>query len=196
LSPIYCFEPNPISFELLRRNVAGESGIEIHPVAVGPQNSRMELFFGRHSSLQASLVPNEENGESRCLVDVRVLGEVLDERQVPGISLLKIDTEGMEIPILQSLGERLAKIEAVCLEYHSEHDRREIDRRLEDRFVLFASRASLPDRGTVCYAARESIDRWYAQTGRPRFVYPKETASLTATEQGADEASRNRRGNP
>lgn len=64
---------------------------------------------------------------------------------------MKIDTEGCEVEILESLGPRLAMIDYVLVEYHNEADRRRIDQLLCD-FHVYGSRAVRPRLGTVRYA--------------------------------------------
>jgi FkbM family methyltransferase len=170
---IYCFEPNPVTFALLHRNVSDEHGIEARQMALGCQNSQMRLFSGVYSSLQASLVPNEENRSDGPTVEVRAIDEILQELKIGDISVLKIDTEGMELPILRSLGNRIALTDVIYLEYHSESDRREIDRMLADRFILFASQVSVPDRGTVCYVAVSLVEDCRVRSSQPRFAFTK-----------------------
>jgi FkbM family methyltransferase len=177
---IYCFEPNPVCFELLRQNVAGEFGIEIRQFALGAADAQMPLFPGVYSTMQASLVPNEENRPTGTVVQVRSAKTALDEMDVAVVSVLKVDTEGMELPILRALGERLGQVEVIYLEYHSEHDRRDLDLLLADRFILFASRAAQPDRGTVCYVAADRLRRWQAQSNAPRNVFPKQSIGTSA----------------
>jgi FkbM family methyltransferase len=171
---IYCFEPNPISFQLLQRNVAQEPDIRILQCALGPDDSRQQLYQGIHSSLQASLVPNEENRSSGPMVEVRGVNSALDEMHIAAISVLKVDTEGMEAPILRALKDRLTQVEVIYLEYHSERDRRDLDAFLSDRFTLFASHADFPDRGSTCYVAADSLNRWHALGSLPRFAFPKQ----------------------
>jgi hypothetical protein len=79
----------------------------------------------------------------------------------------------MEVPILRALDDRLATVEVIYLEYHSERDRRELDALLSNRFSLFASHADFPDRGSTCCVAVESLDRWQALGSLPRFAFPK-----------------------
>ena len=174
---IVCLEPNPASFAYLARNVAGEPGIEIHPVALGAEDAEMRLFAGAHSSMQASLVASEENRPSSVGVRVRAAPALLAELGVERISVLKVDTEGMEFPILRALGAALDAIEVVHLEDHSDADRRELDALLSGSHVLFASRAAEPDRGTVTYVQRPALARWRAATRAPRYTFPKKASA-------------------
>jgi hypothetical protein len=98
----------------------------------------------------------------------------LTELNIESISVLKVDTEGLELPILRALGNNLLKTDVIYLEYHSERDRRDLDHLLADRFVLFASQATEPDRGTVCYVRADSLNQWRALSSMPRSVFPKQ----------------------
>jgi FkbM family methyltransferase len=173
---VFSFEPSPSSFEYLSRNVRGEAGIEIRQVAVGAEDAEMRLWAGAHSSMQASLIPTEESGQASVAVRVRAIRPLLEESGIERISILKVDTEGMELPILRALEEALADVEVIHLEYHSDEDRRELDALLSVSHVLFASRASEPDRGTVTYVRRGALDLWRAATSAPRYTFPKRAA--------------------
>jgi FkbM family methyltransferase len=171
---IFCFEPDPVCFELLTRNIAGETNIHAHNLALGPSNSRQQLYAGVYSSLQGSLIPNEENRKIGPTVEVRAVSEMLTGLAIESISVLKVDTEGLEYPILRALTDQLSRVEVIYLEYHSERDRRDLDQLLGERFILFASQASEPDRGTVCYVQSGSLQRWRALSSRPRWAFPKQ----------------------
>jgi FkbM family methyltransferase len=170
---IVAFEPNPASFELLARNAANEDRLEVHPVAIGANDAETTLFAGRYSSMQASLVPSEENGADGVRVRVRAVASVLAELGVERVSVLKVDTEGMELPILRAFGAALHEVDVVYLEYHSEADRRAIDELMGAHHVLFASRAGEPDRGTLTYARRPSLARWREESRTARYSFPK-----------------------
>jgi FkbM family methyltransferase len=173
---IFCFEPNPVCFELLTRNIKGDMNIHASNVALGPTNAQQQLFAGVYSSMQASLIPNEENRKTGPMVAVRAVSEILTELKIESISLLKVDTEGLELPILRALGNNLLTVDVIYLEYHSERDRRDLDQLLAERFVLFASQATKPDRGTVCYVRADSLNHWRALSSMPRSVFPKQPA--------------------
>jgi hypothetical protein len=74
----------------------------------------------------------------------------MDELDLRGTKILKIDTEGSEIPILQSIGERVQDIDFILIEYHSEADRRAIDALLRGH-TLFGARVARPGLGTLKY---------------------------------------------
>jgi hypothetical protein len=68
--------------------------------------------------------------------------------------LLKIDVEGAELAILESITSLFDRIQVIYLEYHSEEERLGYDRLLCDRFMLWRSSASMLHRGNVSYVAK------------------------------------------
>jgi hypothetical protein len=63
------------------------------------------------------------------------------------------------LPILRSLSRWLPGIGALFVEYHDEHDRREIDRMLEGTHLLYQARVTVPHRGELCYVATSRLPR-------------------------------------
>ena len=66
------------------------------------------------------------------------------------MDVLKIDTEGSEVEILESLRPFLPYVGILMVEFHSEKDRRSIDALLETH-VLFDANIRQPDLGIVKY---------------------------------------------
>jgi hypothetical protein len=89
------------------------------------------------------------------------------------ISILKLDTEGCEVPILTALQNYLPQTEVIYLEYHSEFDRRRIDSMLDRTHVLFHAAVFEPHRGTIGYIAADVLDKLHRASSRPRYAFPK-----------------------
>jgi len=155
--PIYCFEPCAQSREFLRVNTAPLKGIEIFPFGLAGQKRVAKLFHGRLHSMQNSTHSSVEVTESDFEeVDLLEAREVLQDKVGPG-SILKVDTEGSEIEILENLTPFFEHFGLIYLEYHSERDRREIDRVLERTHSLLFSNALQLHRGNVTYIANNAI---------------------------------------
>jgi hypothetical protein len=99
-------------------------------------------------------------GIQNDLVDVELLhaGQFADDVAarigVPGFDMLKVDTEGAEVPILQAMGHRLASITTIFLEFHSLEDRRVIEAMLAPSHDLRSEGWDAPDRGSLTYLRR------------------------------------------
>ena len=98
-----------------------------------------------------------ENTSAAVEVQLRAAGAALAERGVEAVDILKLDTEGCEVPILRSLAGLLPSLGVVFVEYHDEEDRREIDRLLGGTHVLCQGRVLAPHRGEFCYLARSRL---------------------------------------
>lgn len=97
---------------------------------------------------------NADRGVEVALHDAGLAFRQLD---IAAIDILKIDTEGCEVPILRSALELVRGGRALYLEYHSEGDRRVIDALLADTHILFSGAISGPHRGELCYVARSAF---------------------------------------
>jgi FkbM family methyltransferase len=106
-SVVHAFEPHPGNQVTLRHNLApfGDRAV-IHPVALAPTAGRARFFaegIGRYSGLAAFSGPHDP--ELEIDVECEAIGDAL-ERIVSadgGVDLLKLDTEGSEEALLDSV---------------------------------------------------------------------------------------------
>lgn len=154
---IYAFEPGREARELLLRNTAQFPQVHVFDYGLLDTESVRPLFHGRESSVTNSLGASCHNGSSSEQVRLRSAAAVWDEIPLSEITLIKVDAEGAELPILRDLSPRISSIQAIMLEYHSEDDRRQIDELLGRTHVLYASHSRQPHRGTVTYVSAQVI---------------------------------------
>ncbi|HEY1190184.1 MAG TPA: FkbM family methyltransferase [Gemmata sp.] len=154
---VHCFEPYPPAAALLRRNVAAEPAIEVHPVGLGERDELGTMYLHRNNSggnsLRAELVPDPRGTEP---VPIRDAAEVWDALGLDEVDVLKIDAEGAEPDILGRLGDRLKGVRVVLAEYHTGRDRRRLDALLEGH-ELFAASLHEPGRGVVKYVRSDLV---------------------------------------
>src|SRR6266508_4102258 len=145
---IVCFEPSPTNLEFLRRNTAFTNQIEVHPIGLSDFTGNVPLYIGKSQLMQNSIYPNEGVRCAHESAEIRDAGAEFDRLGFKDVSILKLDTEGCELPILRALGNRRNAIEIIYLEYHSESDRLVIDALLAERFVLAQANVTAPHRGS------------------------------------------------
>ncbi|MGE3313779.1 MAG: FkbM family methyltransferase [Planctomycetaceae bacterium] len=154
---IYCYEPAPEAYSFAVENLRPFDGVQVFPFGWYDKNCRVPLYTGKVASVTSSIVPSFETGDSTVEIELRQASTELDRLMLEHVSILKLDTEGCEVPILLDLEPMLDRVESLLIEYHSERDRREIDRILADRFALYYSQSRSLHRGVVGYVANRLV---------------------------------------
>jgi FkbM family methyltransferase len=118
---VVAFEPSPDVFQRLAKNIEinGIKNIRAVNAAVGDEPGTLSFAEGRMS------VNGRVTGTGPLKVPCVRLDDEL--RNVPSIDILKIDTEGYEIHVLQGASETLKKTERIVLELHYAGERQEIE---------------------------------------------------------------------
>ena len=147
---IFCFEPVPPTIELFKKNIGNDSGFHLYPYALSNREETAQLHLHPSNSGENSLKADENKSMETIRVPVKDAATVLRQIGLSYIDILKIDTEGCEVEILESLIPYLPYVGIVMVEYHSEKDRRSIDHRLETH-LLFDANISKPRIGIVKY---------------------------------------------
>jgi len=149
LSFIHCYEPLPENFATLKANLAPLSHrVVLNNWAIGDP-SWHKLFLGHNNCGEASFFDLGEQRPEWVQVETRA------PATLPKANILKLDTEGAEIEILSGLPE--IAFDVVLLEYHSEENRRSVDRLLEN-YILIGGHARCAHRGVLKYAHRSVVD--------------------------------------
>ncbi|WP_162604573.1 FkbM family methyltransferase [Geomonas edaphica] len=112
---VVSIEPDPGSFELLRRNAALSS--DCLCCAVSDRDGEVLFHVASESSQLSSYLTQPDAGyRSSYKVPARTLDAIVDELGVGEVDLLKIDTEGSELDVLKSAEELLARTRYVLVE--------------------------------------------------------------------------------
>jgi len=124
---IHCYEPIVNNFNLLKLNTEYNKNISVYNVAVGKQDGKRSMYYGKNNIGEASFIKGEEQQED----GEEVL--VVAASSVPKANIVKIDTEGAEIEILSALK---IKPDVFLIEYHSWENRRMVDKILKEYVLL------------------------------------------------------------
>lgn len=153
---IICCEPCRDTFKLLETNAAQRSNIRVANVGLSDKTGDAVIYRG-DESVQDSLWKCDGLHKTKTRVRLVNVREFLKQQAVKHISILKLDTEGCEVPILRALKGAFSDIDAIFVEYHSEGDRVEIDRMLSERYLVYKSHATMPHLGVVSYVKKQLI---------------------------------------
>jgi FkbM family methyltransferase len=154
---IFAFEPCPATFQLLKQNVAAFPQIESFDFGLFDRDCELPLHLGNTDGITNSIGQSSLNGGESVAVRLRNIRDFLQARAIGEIDVLKIDTEGCELPILESIADRFDQIRVIYLEYHDEADRLAIDSLLRRTHLLTAGKVDAPHRGELCYVAYSSF---------------------------------------
>jgi len=146
---VHCYEPLPENFALLKSNLGHLEGtsVTLNNFAVGNPDLR-QLHLGLNNCGEASFY---DVGE-QSMVSIEV--ETKPPSVLPKAHVLKMDTEGSEIDILERMPS--LDFEVVVFEYHSESNRRRADELLRD-FLLVGGQIFCLHRGTLKYVNRRIV---------------------------------------
>jgi FkbM family methyltransferase len=154
---IFAFEPSATAVTVLRRNLAHCDRVEIVDHGLFDRDFTAPLYLGDGDGLSNSVARTAENTSDTETGTFVAASHWLRSRGLEFIDVLKIDTEGAELAILNDMIDYLPAVKILHLEYHSEDDRRIIDRLLEPTHVLVAGRVLQVHRGELTYVARSAF---------------------------------------
>jgi len=150
---IFCFEPGRETFDFLQANTAALDGIRVYPFDLVDRDCTAKFYHGSEASVTNSIGQSALNSGQYEEVALRRISSVLDEQGIGPIRILKIATEGAEVPILCHMEDRLDQVGAVFIENHAERDCREIDHLLGRRIVLYGAKVHCCHLGVLAYVA-------------------------------------------
>ncbi|MGH9383996.1 MAG: FkbM family methyltransferase [Vicinamibacterales bacterium] len=110
----HCFEPHPTTFWKLESAVKHRPNVTLHRVALSYQRGSAVMHEYSSDKL-ASLTPNSKHAQvhrlpsTTLLVTRDTLDQFCADHQVSHIDVLKIDTEGHELQVLQGAKRMLAE---------------------------------------------------------------------------------------
>jgi FkbM family methyltransferase len=159
---IHSFEPGPDTYALLERNTAPFASVVPHNFGLLDQTGEHDLYRGKGSPGEASIFRRSWVSDESDRVELRSAAEFTAEAGVERIDVLKVDTEGCELPILRGLSRFLADIQVIYVEFHSKSDWRELESMLSPSHELMAGKM-LFESGELVYLRNDKYRQIGAQ---------------------------------
>ena len=156
---IISFEPSTSLFEYLSSNTADYSQISVNNLGLADHDGQIDLHTSNISVAQNSLAKHPTANGAVESVKICRASTAFESLEIEKVSILKIDTEGCEVPILRDLGDRLDDVDAVYVEYHSEQDRRDIDGMMSKCFYLIHASVHHPNLGTMVFFSKRATEQ-------------------------------------
>jgi FkbM family methyltransferase len=121
---VHAFEPDPLSFEILKSRAAGRSNVEINQTAVGDHTGAVTLYTNRSNRadnrVHASL--GTETAEA-VEVPLTTFDDYCAARGIERIDAVKMDIQGAEVAALVGFRKTLARLKPrwMLIEFSPEH---------------------------------------------------------------------------
>jgi len=136
---VIAIEPNPETYQQLCRNIELNNLSNVTPLnlAIGANNQPIELYISDnslYSSFYAKVDKHQIIGK-KIAVNSETLESLMEQLKIQEVQLLKLDCEGAEYQILDSISPSLAsRIKQVSMEVHeiSEREPQEIQDKLSN----------------------------------------------------------------
>jgi FkbM family methyltransferase len=154
---IFAFEPCPHTYLLLARNTSVFSNVKCFDYGLLDRDCQASLHLGQCDAVTNSVAESCLNSGRSVQIRLADIRKAFSEHAIEKIDILKIDTEGCEVPIVEAIADSLDRIQVIYLEYHDEGDRRTLDRLLSRTHLLFSGKIPYPHRGELCYVAYSSF---------------------------------------
>ena len=104
---IHSFEPVSVTFDLLVRNLRGRPKAYCHRLALGKAPGEAQIYLTQHSTTSSLIRPDDARGSE--IVQVGTVDEFASTHGLDRIDLLKIDTEGFDLDVLEGAAGMLSR---------------------------------------------------------------------------------------
>ena len=156
---IISYEPSQLIFGFLSENLRDLNNVEAVNLGLFDDDREVTLHIGLHHVAETSIVAHEETGSDTESIALARASRIFEELGETEISILKLDTEGCEVPILTDLRGWFDRIGAIYVEYHSDDARRQIDQMLAEHFYLIRATIQRANMGTLVYLCKSVASR-------------------------------------
>ncbi len=100
-SEIFSYEPSLKNYRYLQKNTKDFNNIKTFQYGLYNETKQCQLFHGKNQSAQDSIIMSYETSGESEIVNLVNASEEITNKGIREISILKIDTEGCEIPVLE-----------------------------------------------------------------------------------------------
>ena len=158
---VHAFEPASEPRAHLEHNVATLDRVTVHPFGLADRDASVQLYQGTDDSITGSVHQRSVNTAHSEIVDLRDAGDWARSQGLARIDVMKLDVEGCEVEVLESLKDLIPTIQVLYVEYDSRQARRRIDDLLRDTHELYLAMMMALDQGECIYLRKdlaEAID--------------------------------------
>jgi len=154
---VHAFEPGSEARAFLERNVTRFPNVHVHPIGLYSVDKDAVLYKGDGDIGQSSVFRRSVNLDEHEPIRLRAAGQWARDHGIDRIDVLKVDVEGCEVDVVDSLREFLPTVKVLYLEYDSREARKALNRILDDTHDLYVGMMLL-DQGECVYLRKDVAD--------------------------------------
>ena len=132
--------------------------MHVHPFGLHSIDQELPLYMGDGDIGQASVLRRDVNVDASEVVQLRAAGPWTQTHGIDRIDVLKVDVEGCEVDVIESLRTLLPTVKVLYVEYDSREAARYLERTLDPTHELFSG-AMLLDQGECVYVRSDTANR-------------------------------------
>jgi FkbM family methyltransferase len=115
---VFAFDPVPRSAEYAERAGAGVELFRFLPYGVWSEDASIRFFAPRDDDHVSHSIHNLQGTEDGFEASCRSIPSLMRELGHERVELLKLDIEGAEFPVLESIDLRELGVQVLCVEFH------------------------------------------------------------------------------
>lgn len=118
---VVAIDPTPRAVEYMRPVVAAHDNLRLAPYALWTHDTDVAFFPPADAGHVSFSVTNRQHTSTPLRVPGRAIDSIAEECGHGHIDLLKLDIEGAEYALLESLDLEALGVRVLCVEYHNDH---------------------------------------------------------------------------
>ncbi|MDH3589549.1 MAG: FkbM family methyltransferase [Gammaproteobacteria bacterium] len=118
---VFAYDPTPRSIDFIRQNYSEQTRLHFFPIGLWNENSVLRFYAPANSDHVSHSIVNLQKTEEYFEADCRRLSYIMKENGHKGLDLLKLDIEGAEYKVIESLLEDQLDVRVICVEYDEAH---------------------------------------------------------------------------
>ncbi|MDP3970734.1 MAG: FkbM family methyltransferase [bacterium] len=124
---VYAFDPTPRAQEYIEKNVEPDPNFVFVDVGLWDEDTTMKFYSPKNPDHVSHSIVNLQKTDTYFEAKVKRLSTIMRELQHDKLSLLKLDIEGAEYKVLDSLVDDKVDIDILCIEFDEGHTKMDND---------------------------------------------------------------------
>lgn len=115
--PVYAFDPTPRAIEYGAKVAEGESRFNFYPYGLWDSETELRFYAPRDPAHVSHSIKNLQKTDDFLVAPVKRLSAIMKDLGHDRIDLLKLDIEGAEYEVLNSIFEDGLEVGTICVEF-------------------------------------------------------------------------------